>query len=96
LVQYGHTSWFKPYLTNIFQYVQHKEEISAPGKTDIGVPQGRILPCIVFAFLLNDIPYHLKNIFAMLFADDSISPALESTTPCKNIGKSQNNNGNNN
>jgi len=64
-------SWFKSYLRNRSQYVQHNNETSTPGKTDIGVPQGVILSCILFALLLNDLPYHLKKIFALLFADDS-------------------------
>ena len=65
------TRWFESYLQNRTQYVIHNNNSSNVGSTDIGVPQGGILSCILFAILLNDLPLYLKNLFVLLFADDT-------------------------
>ena len=46
-------------------------ENSNVGSTELGVPQGGILSCILFALLINDLPIHLTDTFVILFADDT-------------------------
>ena len=63
--------WFKSYLSNRSQFVNLNGSNSSVGYTDIGVPQGGILSCILFALLINDLPLYLSNAIVLLFADDT-------------------------
>lgn len=39
--------------------------------TDIGIPQGLCLSCLLFLIIINDLPSHIKNSLCIMYADDT-------------------------
>ena len=62
---------FKHYLTNRSQYVVYNGLKSEKQRITCGVPQGSILGPLLFLIYINDLGDVSKNIFTLLFADDS-------------------------
>ena len=63
--------WFESYLTDREQYVDFDGIESSKLRITCGVPQGSILGPLLFLIYINDIASVSKELFSLLFADDS-------------------------
>ena len=66
-------SWFKSYLTNIFQMVSIQDTISDPVELCCHVPQGSVLGPILFILYTQSLSHVILNhpVSHMLYADDT-------------------------
>lgn len=64
-------SLLKSYLSNRFQYVVSKNQVSEPKHVSVGVPQGSILGPLLFLVYMNDLPDCSRDGSFILFADDT-------------------------
>ena len=64
-------TWFKNYLSGRKQYTSLGNSCSSSADMTCGVPQGSILGPILFLLLINDLPNASKELFSILFADDT-------------------------
>ena len=58
--------WFRSYLSNRNQCVKFKDE---PSYSDI--PQGGVLPALLYIIYVNDIEFCSRNIKYVMYADDT-------------------------
>ena len=63
--------WFKNYLSNRKQFVTYNSIKSDALSIKCGVPQGSILGPLLFLLYINDLSIVSKDLFSILFADDS-------------------------
>ena len=66
-----YNDWFRNYLSNREQYVTYNGFKSQTKKINCGVPQGSILGPLLFLIYINDLSTVSKDLFSILFADDS-------------------------
>ena len=75
LLNYGFSNGAVHLLESYFfkreQQVRLGSSYSSFERISLGVPQGSILGPLLFLIFINDLPYHLTNIFSKLFADDT-------------------------
>ena len=64
-------NWFRDYLTNRCQFVQHNGSKSPLASIICGVPQGSVLGPTLFLLYINDLPRSSDYFSFRLFADDS-------------------------
>ena len=64
-------AWFDSYLYNRIQVTKHNSTLSDPLANECGVPQGSILGHLVFICYINDLPKHLTQTTASIYADDT-------------------------
>ena len=64
-------SWFRSYLSHIFQYVTYNGSQSSQQLIKCGVPQGSILGSLLFLVYINDLCIVCKSTEPVLFADDT-------------------------
>ena len=64
--------WFKSYLNERQQYVNFQGTESQMKCVTCGVPQGSIIGPLLFILYINDMDNVSKNIFPILFADDTM------------------------
>ena len=71
-------NWFKSYLENRYKKVSisGKGKLSESSRISSGVPQGSILGPVLFLLYINDLPLHLQNSTADMFADDTTITVL--------------------
>ena len=65
-------SWFGSYLSERSQFVALDGSLSKRLEVEQGVPQGSVLGPVLFLLFVNDLPLHLHNSSADIFADDTI------------------------
>ena len=75
--------WFRNYLCNRVQYVQHNGATSSFKLSSCGVPQGSVLGPTLFLLYINDLPQSSTYFDFRLFADDS--NIFHSFPPCQTI-----------
>ena len=63
--------WFCDYLKNRTQLVSYHNTQSNYADISCGVPQGSILGPLLFLIYINDMAYVSKQLFSVLFADDT-------------------------
>ena len=61
----------KPYLSNKNQFVSFCGSRSEMCNVNIGVPQGSVLGPLLFRVYITDLPLAIRNLKAILFADDT-------------------------
>ena len=76
-------NWFRNYLCNRVQYVQHNGATSSFKLSSCGVPQGSVLGPTLFLLYINDLPQSSTYFDFRLFADDS--NIFHSFPPCQTI-----------
>ena len=75
LNQYGicgvENYWFKPYLSNCYQYVSMNGYESGLAAINCGVPQGSVLGTLLFLLYINDLNQAITFCKVHHFADDT-------------------------
>ena len=66
----GSNDWFKPYLSNLNQYVSINGHESGLAALHCGIPQGSVLGPILFLLYINDLNQAIKFSKVHHFADD--------------------------
>lgn len=61
----------RSYLDNRNQVVVVNNQTSDLKKIQVGVPQGSVLGPLLFLIAINDLPFYVNNIKAILYADDT-------------------------
>ena len=64
-------NWFRTYLLNRKQFVNHREFNSSIKTIECGVPQGFVLGPLLFIIYANDLPNFLNVNKTILFGDDT-------------------------
>lgn len=77
---------FKSYFTNRQFYVQIDDKMSTSEAVCSGVPQGSVLAPLLFNLFLHDFPHQMLNSTAILYADDCLIYAHD-TSPSQALNK---------
>lgn len=59
------------YLTDRYQYVEIENAQSNPRRIQTGVPQDSILGPLLFIIYINDLINACKNVYPIIYADDT-------------------------
>ena len=76
----GSNDWFKPYLSNLNQYVSINGHESGLAALHCGIPQGSVLGLILFLLYINDLNQAIKFSKVHHFADDTNFLCLSNST----------------